>query len=199
MRSYISKPSLSLSVMVVVSKQKAMTNGKSCIFCYFWNEMTLRRMWSFFHLLSPHDPFLPEREQGGAAAPVPSPRPRLRLWWLSLLWSPVPPHRPRRELPPGAAVKAGQTQCLGTARSPWRCQPDPAPASAAAKIDLLRGRGRLRGGEAGPPCPPYRDPTNPAPASLSSGSPRKFPHPQETCDTFPKDTLVVQCQCQHIS
>ena len=143
MRSYISKPSLSLSVMVVVSKQKAMTNGKSCIFCYFWNEMTLRRMWSFFHLLSPHDPFLPEREQGGAAAPVPSPRPRLRLWWLSLLWSPVPPHRPRRELPPGAAVKAGQTQCLGTARSPWRCQPDPAPASAAAKIDLLRGRGRL--------------------------------------------------------
>ena len=39
-----------------------------------------------------------------------------------------------------AEVKAGQTQCLG-APSPWRCQPgDGRSPSAAAKIDLLRGR-----------------------------------------------------------
>ena len=103
--------------------------------------MTLRRMWSFFHLLTVTHSYLSEsKEEPQRLSPL---RGQDSDCGGSLSSGLRSYRGPRRELPPGAAVKAGQTQCLGTARSPWRCQPDPAPASAAAKIDLLRGRARL--------------------------------------------------------
>ena len=113
--------------------KKAELKGQHCI----WAQLSVAHL--HFNPPAPCPTLTSARHSGPSST--------CTLWlWLLLLqscccccWSP-PPLAGAAARSNAAEVKAGQTQCLG-APSPWRCQPgDGRSPSAAAKIDLLRGR-----------------------------------------------------------